>query len=124
MSIFMSSHLLNEVQDICKTVGIINYGILMKLDTIKNLTKELQLQKGNFVNIEMTPVTEKFVTLLQNFKGVQKVFPYQNLIKVQLENTEIVPAIVTKLVNEGGNINSVTEIKPDLEQIFLSLTEI
>ncbi len=124
MTIFMSSHLLNEVQDVCQTVGIIHYGMLLKLDTIKNLTKELQVQKGNFINIEISNPEEKFTTILKNIKGVQKVFPYQNFLKIQVESTEIVPEIVTALVNGGGNICSVTEMKPDLEQIFLSLIEV
>lgn len=123
MTIFMSSHLLNEVQDICKTVGIIHYGILVKVDEIKNLSRELQLQKGNFINIELAEFDDKFVGILKNFHGVQKVFHYQNFLKLQVEKTEEVPNIVAKIVKEGGSIQSVTEMKPDLEQIFLDLTD-
>jgi ABC-2 type transport system ATP-binding protein len=124
MTIFMSSHLLNEVQDMCKTVGIIHYGILLKLDTIDNLTKELQAQKGNFLNIELTAFDQKFVDIMHKTPGVEKVFPYQNTLKLQISSTESVPSIVTTLVNAGGSIRSVTEMKPDLEQIFLSLTDL
>ncbi len=124
MTIFLSSHLLNEVQDLCRTVGIIHYGILIKLDTINNLTKELQLQKGNFINIELATLKEKFIKLLREMKGVEKVFQYQNNIKVQVKSTELVSDLVSNLVKNGGKIKSVTEMKPDLEQIFLSLTEV
>ncbi len=124
MTIFMSSHLLNEVQDVCESVGIIHYGILMKWDTIKNLTKELQVQKGNFINIELTNPEDKFIIVLKTIKGVEKVFPYQNLLKVQVKNTDIIPDMVSELVKAGGNIRSVNEMKPDLEQIFLNLMEI
>ena len=124
MTIFMSSHLLNEVQDMCQTVGIIHYGLLLKLDKIANLTKELQIQKGNFINIELTQMDMRFVEFLKTQKGVEKVYPYQNVLKIQVENTDIVPNIVTELVKAGGNIRSVNEMKPDLEQIFLNLTEL
>jgi ABC-2 type transport system ATP-binding protein len=123
MTIFMSSHVLTEVQDVCQTVGIIHYGILVKLDTIKNLTKELQLQKGEFLDIELSVVEEKHLELLKNMKGVLKVFSYQNNIKLQIQNQDVIPEIVSNLVSEGGSIRSVTEMKPDLEQIFLSVTE-
>lgn len=123
MTIFMSSHLLNEVQDVCKTVGIIHYGILVKQDTIRNLRKELQLQKGNFIKIELEILDEKFVTLLKKIKGVEKVFPYQNMLNIELKDTGLIPELVDKLVDSGARISSVNEMKPDLEQIFLSLTE-
>lgn len=123
MTIFMSSHLLNEVQDVCETVGIIHYGLLVKMDKISNLTKELQIQKGNFINIEVTNPDNKHVEVLKNVKGVEKVFPYQNFLKVQVESTEIVPDLVSALVSSGGRLISVTEMKPDLEQIFLNLTD-
>jgi ABC-2 type transport system ATP-binding protein len=124
MTIFMSSHLLNEVQDVCQTIGIIHYGLLLKLDKIANLTKELQIQKGNFINIELTIMDQRFVEFLKKQQGVEKVYPYQNILKIQVKNTDIVPNIITELVKAGGNIRSVTEMKPDLEQIFLNLTEL
>jgi ABC-2 type transport system ATP-binding protein len=123
MSIFMSSHLLNEVQDVCKTVGIIHYGIMVKLDTIKNLSKELQIQKGNFIKIELELPEKKFVKLLKNIEGVEKVFPHQNILNIELTDTKIIPDLVNKLVDSGARIMSVNEMKPDLEQIFLSLTD-
>ncbi len=123
ITIFMSSHQLNEVQDVCQTVGIIHMGVLLKFDTIANLTKELQLQKGNFVNIELTTMADQFANALKEVQGVQKVFPYYNTIKVQVENTDNIPYLVHKLVSVGAGVRSVTEMRPDLEQIFLSLTE-
>jgi ABC-2 type transport system ATP-binding protein len=123
MTIFMSSHLLNEVQDVCKTVGIIHYGLLVKLDTIENLGKELQMQKGNFIEIELVTMDAKFLKAVQEIPGVTKAFYYYNFLKLEVGNNEIIPIIVNKLVNSGARILSVKEMKPDLEQIFLSLTE-
>ena len=123
MTIFMSSHLLNEVQDVCKTVGIINFGVLQKLDSIQNLSRNLQFQKGNFVNIVLTNMDNRFISLLETQEGVIKVYPNQNAVKVKVRNTDILPHMVEKIVKAGGKIRSVTEIKPDLEQIFLELTE-
>ena len=123
MTIFMSSHLLNEIQDVCKTVGIIHYGILVKSDTIRNLTKELQLQKGNFIKIELETLDEKYTKLLNKVKGVEKVFPYENVLNIEIDDTEIIPDLINRLVKADARIRGVEEMKPDLEQIFLSLTE-
>src|SRR5437899_12071559 len=37
--VFMSSHLLNEVQEICDEVGMITHGKLSVYDTLSNVTK-------------------------------------------------------------------------------------
>jgi ABC-2 type transport system ATP-binding protein len=124
MTIFMSSHLLNEVQDVCETVGIINFGIMIKNDTIKNLTNELQLQQGKFIKIALVNMDEKFLSVFKKDKGIEKVFPHQNMLDIQLDDMEVVPEIVNDLVTAGAKIKSVEEMKPDLEQIFLNLTEI
>lgn len=123
MTIFMSSHLLNEVQDVCRTVGIIHYGILVKKDSIKNLTKELQIQKGNFIKIEVETLDQKYERLIKGMPGVEKVFSFQNVINIELDDTGIIPDIVNQLVKDGARIRGVNEMKPDLEQIFLSLTD-
>lgn len=123
MTVFMSSHLLNEVQEVCETVGIINYGSLIKHDSIKNLSKELQSQKGNFIKIEVWNPDTKHLELLKKMKGVTKVQGYQNTLNVQIENIDVIPDLVNGLVEAGVRIGSVQEMKPDLEQIFLSLTE-
>ena len=111
------------MQDVCKTVGIIHYGLLVKRDTIANLTKELQVQKGNFIEIELTQLDQKMMADVNEIPGVQKVFNYYNNLKIQVEDTNIVPTIVSKLAHGGASIRSVKEMKPDLEQIFLNLTE-
>ncbi|WP_455392552.1 ABC transporter ATP-binding protein [[Eubacterium] cellulosolvens] len=123
MTIFMSSHLLPEVQDVCNSVGIINFGTLIKQDSIRNLTDQLQIQKGKFIKIELEENYEKFVNALKTMKGVVNVVPYSTEMNIQVEKTDIVPDLVNILVKSGARITSVTEMRPDLEQIFLSITE-
>ena len=123
MTIFMSSHLLTEVQDVCSSVGIINFGTLIKQDSIKNLSDQLQIQEGKFIKIELVENYEKFVNTLKTMEGVVNVVPYSTEMNVQLKDTNIVPELVSELVKAGAKIRSVTEMKPDLEHIFLSLTE-
>src|SRR5438093_12388867 len=50
--IFMSSHLLNEVQDICDDVAMIGHGKLLVYDTLSNVTTRLATDSGNAIEIE------------------------------------------------------------------------
>jgi ABC-2 type transport system ATP-binding protein len=52
--IFMSSHLLNEVQDVCDEVALIDHGKLLVYDTLSNVTKRSSTDGGNMVEIELS----------------------------------------------------------------------
>jgi hypothetical protein len=95
----------------------------MKMDTIANLTNELQLQKGNFINVELTTNADQFAKAVNDLDGVEKVFPYYNTMKIQVNSINVAPYIVHRLVSVGAGVMSIKEMRPDLEQIFLSLTE-
>src|SRR6184192_4510640 len=50
--IFMSSHLLNEVQDICDEVAMIDHGKLLVYDSLSNVTTRFSKDSGNVIEIE------------------------------------------------------------------------
>src|SRR5437773_7792990 len=52
--VFMSSHLLNEVQDICDEVAMIDHGKLLVYDTLSNVTTRFSSHGGNVVEIEFS----------------------------------------------------------------------
>src|SRR5205809_5167382 len=52
--IFMSSHLLNEVQDICDEVAMIDHGKLLVYDSLSNVTSRASSDGGNVVEIEFS----------------------------------------------------------------------
>src|SRR6266705_1012321 len=51
--IFMSSHLLNEVQDVCDEVAMIDHGKLLVYDSLSNVTSRASSDGGNVVEIEL-----------------------------------------------------------------------
>ncbi len=61
--IFMSSHLLNEVQDVCDEVAMIDHGKLIVYDTLSNVTSRFSSVGGNAVQIELsTDIDEQTVS--------------------------------------------------------------
>jgi len=51
--VFMSSHLLNEVQEICDEVAMIDHGKLIVYDTLSNVTTRFSSDGSNSVEIEL-----------------------------------------------------------------------
>ena len=52
--VFMSSHLLNEVQEICDKVAMIDHGKLIVYDSLSNVTKRFSGDGSNTVEIELS----------------------------------------------------------------------
>lgn len=75
--IFMSSHLLNEVQEICDEVAMIDHGKLLVHDTLSNVTMSSSSDGGNTVEIELLKdideqTVSKNIASLANVSSAEK----------------------------------------------------
>ena len=114
-TIFISSHVLSEVQQICSRVAIINLGELVKVATVD----ELLASHGEFrVSVDDAPAV------------VELIRRQEWGVAARLEEGAIVCASPTGrgrdltrfLVGAGHWPDSIAERHQDLEDIFLSLT--
>jgi ABC-2 type transport system ATP-binding protein len=112
-TIFLSSHLLHEVEQSCDRVAIIQRGSLLQEGTVSELLGEEAI-----VQIRATPF-EKASQLLSEH------FPLK-IVNDTLEITarhEDIPAIVQTLASNEIAIYEVTQKHRSLEDLFLELTD-
>lgn len=129
MSLFISSHLLSEIQLMCDRVAIIAHGEVIAVGEVD----ELVSQAGSYTVWE----TDKPAETLAMFQGGTDIrvvaddehridesltSGWQDAIVTVIEE-EHVPTWVSKLVAAGIGIRSVQRVAPSLEQLFLKLTE-
>ncbi len=72
-TIFLASHLLHEISEICNKIALINLGKIIKFDTIENLGVNLRTNEV-IVNI-LNEIKEADLPEIQN-KMIQKLNPY------------------------------------------------
>lgn len=120
-TLFLSSHLLYEVQQICKTVAIINKGKIVVKDEIKNLSRMIS-GKGIKIKIRCLNLSEEIVSRVKKLKGVKNVRVSKNILTATAGDENIVANIVSSMVKAGGKITRVEETTPGLEEVFLKLT--
>ncbi|MGB1286722.1 MAG: ABC transporter ATP-binding protein [Aggregatilineales bacterium] len=112
-TVFLSSHLLSEVQAICGRVAILRDGDLKAIETVENL-----MQVG-FRNVSMTfrdAVPQAWEPRLGEIEGVDDVFRSGNTLRLKLFG-DFDPLM--RAVNDGYLEDMHIE-DPSLEEIFLS----
>lgn len=120
VSIFVSSHILSEIQEICDRVGIINKGILVAQDTVDQLGKKLKLKP------QITVTVQTMSSAIEN--AVKKV-PKVDHVKVVGNTLEIVcdatakASVILAVSSAGGNILNLQMKEPSLEEVFMRYTE-
>jgi ABC-2 type transport system ATP-binding protein len=120
MTVFLSSHLLFEVQQVCSHVTIINKGVALVSDTLQNVEHKT---KGPLtMQIEVTKLTKPIVENLKKLSFVTEVKTEGNKIDVSFETDEDVrPQVSEAITNAGGTIVSMNLAKHSLEDVFVQL---
>lgn len=116
VTIFVSSHLLSEIEKMCTHVSIINKGKLRFEGTMQELSKA-----ASFCKIQITiDDAENWVAKLEN-KYRNVVMVAQNQITLNLPNKEAVPDFIKNLITQNAVLYEV-KILDGLEEWFMTLT--
>jgi ABC-type multidrug transport system ATPase subunit len=117
VTIFVSSHLLSEIEKMCTHVGIISKGILKFEGTIDELSKKFDNCK---IQITIDNAENWLPKLEEKYKNV--VLEELNKISIELNNTSEIPAFVKDIINDGVLLYELKIIE-GLEQWFMNLIE-
>jgi ABC-2 type transport system ATP-binding protein len=106
--IFLSSHILSEVERLCDRVGIIREGKLVEtgtLDELRHLTR-----------ITMTVETERPLEGLEKQQGIHDILRKLNNVSFNVDSHEI-GNVVTYL--SGFGVKKLESVPPTLEDLFI-----
>ncbi len=116
-TIFLSSHLLSEIEKIATQVGIVKDGKTVFQGAIEDLEN---LRKKNFaVNIVASNSSEIAGKL--NGKYPSKILGSENM-QIYLDEREALPVLINDLVNMGARLYEVSPQRDNLEELFIDLT--
>lgn len=118
VAVFVSSHLLSEMELMCDQIAVINEGEILKVEAIKNVLTENKEEKPEFI-IETDQITQATQILLDN-SYENKISDKELIIKVEKAN---MPIVIKLLVENNINIYTVTEKSNSLEDAFFDITK-
>jgi len=116
MSVFISSHLLSEVQMICDRVAIIHKGKMITVAPIEELIKTA----SDRVEWIVTPIS-RALELLKTSKEIREISIDDERLLCRMDITTI-SAWNKRFVENGIDVHSVKELVFTLEDLFIELT--
>ncbi len=120
MTVFISSHLLHEVQQVCSHITIINRGITLASDTLENISN--QLLGPSTLEVEVTKLTDIIVKNVKKVPFVSSISKEDNKLVIQVETQEDVRPQVSGAVTKSGGVIVTMNLKErNLEDVFMKL---
>ena len=117
VTIFVSSHLLSEIEKMCTHIGIISKGTLKYEGTMEDLSRKFETCKIQITLDEAESWKEKLSSKYANV-----VLEEQNKITMNLNHTSEIPDFAKQIIQEGARIYEI-KILEGLEEWFMNLTE-
>lgn len=117
-TIFLSSHLLGEIEKIATHVGVIKHGNLIFQGTIEELE---QRKTGNF-GLHLHTTNDRLALELIRDRSVSGSLSEKGL-ELELLSKDELPALLELLISKGIQLHEVRPEKRDLEKLFISLTQ-
>ena len=123
MTLFVSTHYMEEADNLCDRIGIIDYGKIQAVDTPESMKNKLETDMITFSivpdEINQEQFTEKIKTL-DLIKNVE--INGKNIIIQSSNSTQVIPKIFQLSSDIGISIDSFVLNKPTLDDVFISHT--
>jgi len=116
ITIFLSSHLLHEVEQVCTSMAIIDHGKMVTMGKVDELLRERDLLS---TEIKASPL-DKARKILTKLEWISRVTTVGDILKVAVP-TRYLPEVNKALVEGGVHVSAIIP-RTSLEDYFLSLT--
>ena len=117
VTIILTTHYLQEAEELCDRVGIIHKGNLIALDTTENMLNKIQTKTLKF------EINKRIVLDETNNNDFNILTNTDSEFKIEYNKQEFnIQKIIKLLENQGIVIKDIKSEDPDLEDVFVNLT--
>ena len=120
-SIIYTSHYMEEIEEICDEICILDKGKIIAEGSSKYLKENFS--KSNIYTIALKSKLENIEKYIIRVDGIENVSVNDKVIKCTYSNNNnTLQKLVNTICNNGGVIESIKNELPTLENVFLNLT--
>lgn len=120
VTILLTTHYLEEVEQLCKRAAIINKGKIVKLDTVRNLLNSME--KESYI-IDLKNLEQSQFESLKKIKELDVSKTDDNTIEIIVPNSTSVNELVSELDKIGLIVTGIRPKGNRLETLFLDIVE-
>ncbi|NHV98397.1 MAG: ATP-binding cassette domain-containing protein [Thaumarchaeota archaeon] len=121
LTIFLTTHFIDEADQLCNRLAILNKGKICVVDTSENLKKSIQ--ENEVIEVEFGLPPSNSEELKEHCSKIIKL----NDRKFRLyssDSSSILPFVIDFANNKGLKIISISTLRPTLEEVFIKHTGI
>jgi len=112
-TVFMSSHILSDIEVLCDSVAILKHGKLAHAGSIE----QLRAQEANLIEVVATGAEPE--VLKQKLGDHARVTADASGVRIQVQDEKEVDAVIAALRQSNGKLVSVQPVKQSLEDSFV-----
>lgn len=122
MTIFLTTHYMEEADQLCDRIGIIDGGKIQVIDSPENMKNAMGNEVISIV-IEENDSRDSFLYELNNIESVNKINEDGSKLTLFVSNgTEVIPKVFQISTDIGIKITSISLTQPTLDDVFISYT--
>jgi len=122
-TILITTHMMGEADLLCDRIGIIDHGEIVALDTPTNLKNAIAGANTTILTLEIANLTPDLLAAMRALKCVETVSQENSShMKVHAHGDDAFDSIIDAIRAKNGNIVSMQNIRPTLEDVFLHIT--
>lgn len=132
ITIFLSSHILSDVQDIANRIGIINHGRILNVGTPQQLQSKFQVGYDvELITAESAGFQEfrqNILDAIQNTPGIQKIEHLGNTryifhLESNVDIDEMMHKIMHTALQNKWPVRNLNLLQPSLEEVYLKYVQ-
>lgn len=117
-TVFFSSHILGQVEQVCDRVGIMSQGEMVAVDTIENLREQMDTESVVEAEVDSVPDTDEIAAI----DGVREVSVRGDVLDVTCTQPEAkMPAL--RALDDATTVTDISVDDASLEALFEQYTE-
>jgi len=120
MTVFISTHYMEEADNLCDRIGIIDHGKIQVIDTPKSMKSTIGNEIISFNLVDGKANQDAIIDQIAKIEFVKEVKNKDGLITVfSTKSNEVIPKIFQESANLDMKISSLTLKQPTLDDVFI-----
>lgn len=121
LTIFLTTHYMDEADLLCDRIAIIDAGKILVMDNPENLKKKIP--GSDIIEIAVEGAAKGLPASLESFPSVHRVVAEEGLLRVYADQgAQAVPVLMEAIQKQGVKVQSISVKQQTLEDVFIHYT--